>query len=47
LGLGYSVNENWIIDIAYKYFATEDPDFEGTKAEYKSNNITIGMRYAF
>lgn len=47
LGLGYSVTKNWIIDIAYKYFATDDPDFEGTKAEYDSHNITIGFRYAF
>ena len=47
LGLGYSVTKNWIIDIAYKYFATEDPDFEGTEAEYDSHNITIGFRYAF
>jgi len=44
LGLGYSINENWIIDISYKYFATEDPDFEGTKSEYDSHNITIGFR---
>ncbi|PLX54037.1 MAG: hypothetical protein C0611_02145 [Desulfobacteraceae bacterium] len=45
--MGYSVTKNWIIDIAYKYFATEDPDFEGTEAEYDSHNITIGFRYAF
>jgi len=46
-GVGYSVTKNWIIDLAYKYFATEDADFEGTKVEYNSHNITVGIRYAF
>jgi opacity protein-like surface antigen len=47
LGVGYSATESLIIDVAYKYFATDDPDFEGTEAEYDSHNISIGIRIAF
>ena len=47
VGIGYSVTESLIIDLAYKYFATEDPDFEGTKAEYGSHNILFGVRINF
>ena len=47
VGVGYSATKNLIIDLAYKYFATEDADFESTKVEYNSHNIAIGIRYAF
>ena len=47
VGIGYSVTESLTIDLAYKYFATEDPDFEGTKAEYGSHNILFGVRINF
>ncbi len=47
VGVGYSATESLIVEIAYKYFATSDPDFEDTEAEYDSHNILIGIRYAF
>jgi len=47
VGVGYSATESLIVEIAYKYFATSDPDFEDTEAEYDSHNISIGIRYAF
>jgi opacity protein-like surface antigen len=47
IGTGYSVTESLIIDLGYKYFVTEDPEFGDTKVEYNSHNIAIGIRYAF
>ena len=47
VGVGYSATESLIVEIAYKYFATSDPDFDDTEAEYDSHNISIGIRYAF
>jgi len=35
-GAGYAVNKNITIDLKYRYFATEDPDFEGIKGVCKS-----------
>jgi len=46
-GIGFSATKNLIIDLAYKYFATDDPEFQYIKAEYGSHNITIGFRYVF
>lgn len=47
VGVGYSATKSLIIDIAYKYFATSDPEFGITEAEYDSHNISIGIRYSF
>ncbi len=47
VGVGYSATESLIIDLAYKYFATSDPDFDPVEAEYDSHNISIGIRYTF
>lgn len=35
-GVGYAVNKNITIDLKYRYFATEDPDFEGIKGVCRS-----------
>jgi opacity protein-like surface antigen len=47
VGVGYSATDSLIIDIAYKYFATSDPEFEGIKGEYNSHNISLGIRLTF
>jgi opacity protein-like surface antigen len=47
IGTGYSVTESLIIDLGWKYFVTEDPEFGDTKVEYNSHNIAIGIRYVF
>lgn len=47
VGVGFSATKNLIIDFAYKFFATSDPEFEGIKAEYNSHNISLGIRYGF
>ena len=46
-GVGYAINQNFNIDLTYRYFATDDPEFGGTKAEFASNNVYLGLRYNF
>jgi len=46
-GIGYAVSDNVTIDARYNYFATEDPNFDGTEAEVASHNILLGIRYNF
>jgi len=46
-GVGYAVNKSVTIDFKYRYFATDDPKFDGTKAEYGNHNIILGVRYSF
>jgi OmpA-OmpF porin, OOP family len=33
------------LDLGYRYFATEDPTFNGTDAEYKSHSIYLAYRF--
>lgn len=46
-GVAYSINKNMILDLKYRFFATEDPNLYGYKAEFKSHNIYFGFRYTF
>ena len=46
-GVGYAVTDNVTIDAKYRYFATEDPDFDGVDAEMASHNIYLGIRVNF
>ena len=45
-GLGYEITESTSVFVDYRYFATEDPKFDGTDAEIESHNISIGLRYS-
>jgi opacity protein-like surface antigen len=47
VGVGYAINQNFNIDLTYRYFATEDPDFGVSEAEFASNNLYLGLRYNF
>ncbi len=47
LGLGYALQENIIIELKYRYFATDDFDFEGDDVEFKTHNISFGTRIFF
>lgn len=47
LGLGIALQENLILDLSYRYFATSDPDFDGLEAEFASNNVMAGLRMNF
>jgi len=46
-GVGFAVNEKVTLDLKYRYFATSDPNFEGTDAEYSSHNIYACVRVGF
>jgi outer membrane immunogenic protein len=46
-GVGYAINHNFNIDLTYRYFATEDPEFGASQAEFASNNVYLGLRYNF
>ena len=46
-GIGYAVSDQATIDLKYRYFATEDPDFGGVDAEVASHNIYLGIRVNF
>jgi opacity protein-like surface antigen len=46
-GVGYAMNENVTLDLQYRYFATEDPEFGVVDAEYATHNVYFGLRYNF
>ena len=46
-GFGFAATDNVTIDAKYRYFATEDPDFDGVDAEVASHNIYLGVRVNF
>lgn len=46
-GFGVEMTEKVELDFKYRYFATSDPDFEGTNAEFSSNNLYAGVRVGF
>lgn len=46
-GIGYAVSEKLTIDLKYRYFATEDPEFDTTEAEAASHNFIAGVRVYF
>jgi opacity protein-like surface antigen len=47
LGVGYAVTEKVTIDVKYRYFATEDPEFDTATAEIASHNFLLGVRFNF
>lgn len=47
LGFGYALQENIILELKYRYFATDDFDFEGDDVEFKTHNISFGTRIFF
>jgi len=46
-GMAFAVTPNMKIDLQYRYFATEDPDFYSLEAEYDTHNILVGLRSTF
>ena len=47
LGLGFDVGNDVTLVGGYRYFATDDPTIDGTKVEYETHNIEVGVRVAF
>jgi opacity protein-like surface antigen len=46
-GVAFALNPNMNIDVQYRYFATEDPDFYGLEFEYATHNVLVGLRTSF
>jgi opacity protein-like surface antigen len=46
-GVGYVVSEKIILDFKYRYFGTDDPEFDVTEVEYASHNFYVGIRASF
>ncbi len=46
-GISYAFNERFKGDLQYRYFATEDPKFDGLDSEYKTHNLMVGLRVGF
>jgi len=46
-GLEYAINKDVSLDARYRYFATSDPSFETTEAEFASHNLMLGARFKF
>lgn len=53
-GVSYAVSDRISLDVKYRYFKTQDPEFDGdasdpgtTEAEYSSHNIYAGIRVFF
>jgi opacity protein-like surface antigen len=46
-GLAFAINPHMNIDLKYRYFATNDPDFDGVKAKFASHNVYCGFRFTF
>ncbi|MCK9275606.1 MAG: outer membrane beta-barrel protein [Syntrophales bacterium] len=46
-GFSYAFTESMALDLSYRYFATSDPEFGITEAEYASHNVYLGLRFGF
>jgi len=46
-GIGFPLTHVTTLDFQYRYFATADPDFDGTEAEYDTHNFFAGLRFDF
>ena len=40
-------NTSETIDLKYRYVGTEDPEFDGTEAEFASHDFLLGVRFYF
>jgi opacity protein-like surface antigen len=47
LGGSFTSSVGLSIDLQYRYFATDDLDFDGSEAEYGTHNLMLGLRQSF
>jgi opacity protein-like surface antigen len=47
LGGSLTASEQLSVDLQYRYFATDDPEFDDLDAEYSTHNVMIGLRHSF
>jgi opacity protein-like surface antigen len=43
-GIGFAIDESITIDVGYRYFRTEDPEFDGTEAKINTHDFILGLR---
>jgi opacity protein-like surface antigen len=46
-GGSFATSNAFSVDLQYRYFATDDPEFDGVDAEYGTHNVMIGLRQSF
>ncbi len=46
-GAGLAISETVMIDLAYRYLVTANPDIGNGEAEYETHNLLVGIRYYF
>ena len=47
VGVTYPISEKSEARLGYRYFATGEADFEGTKVDYASHNVEVGILFRF
>ena len=47
VGVAFAINPQTKIDVQYRYFDTDDGDFDGLEVEYGTHNAMLGVRYSF
>jgi opacity protein-like surface antigen len=47
VGISIIVTQSTKFDVQYRFFGTDDPDFDGLEAEYTTHNLMIGFRQSF
>jgi opacity protein-like surface antigen len=46
-GAAYAFNNNFSLDLSYRYFATEDLEFDYLDLSYASHQVLLGARFSF
>ena len=46
-GVAFAINPQTKIDVQYRYFDTDDGDFDNLEVEYGTHNAMLGVRYSF
>jgi opacity protein-like surface antigen len=46
-GLGYAIVDHLIVDLRYTFFLSQDAYFGNIRTELSSNQVALGLRYAF
>ena len=47
LGGSFTTSAGFSIDLQYRYFGVDDPEFDGLEVEYRTHNLMIGLRQSF
>ena len=47
VGVAFAINPQMKIDVQYRYFDTDDGDFDDLEVEYGTHNAMLGVRYSF